>query len=234
MPLRKHYPGRNRLASRRLPARRQTPSRQTMRRPLRPHGRADTGAGPRTRYLSSPAPGAKGAWLITPTSRRRAHRWQAHRRCLLIPPFLGVPRPTTMSNPPKLSHLSKVSPISIYVSILITLAPVLGKRLITLPTTVITMITLLPCCPRQHRLSALPASPGKVSLSSKVSGVVTVVLLAGPLGPLDAGAGQTRTSPLAFLLPLGHLSFLGSHQAGTGILADGRHANRPYYSSGWK
>jgi hypothetical protein len=42
----------------------------------------------------------------------------------------------------RVSHLSKVSPISIYVITLITFPPVLGKRMITLPPAVITLITL--------------------------------------------------------------------------------------------
>ena len=41
-----------------------------------------------------------------------------------------------------MSTLSKVSPISIYVIILITFPPVLGKRMITLPTHVITLSIL--------------------------------------------------------------------------------------------
>jgi hypothetical protein len=44
-----------------------------------------------------------------------------------------------------------VSPISIYVIILITLAPVLGKRMITLPPPMITMITF--------PYTALPPAP---------------------------------------------------------------------------
>ena len=40
-----------------------------------------------------------------------------------------------------------MSPISIHVIILITFPPVLGKRMITLPSGMIIMITLVPCSP---------------------------------------------------------------------------------------
>jgi hypothetical protein len=41
------------------------------------------------------------------------------------------------------SNLSQLSPISIYVIILITFPPVLGKRLITLPSAMITSSELV-------------------------------------------------------------------------------------------
>jgi hypothetical protein len=44
----------------------------------------------------------------------------------------------------KVSYLSKLSPISIYVIILITFPPVLGKRMSTLPSAMSTLITLPP------------------------------------------------------------------------------------------
>ena len=44
----------------------------------------------------------------------------------------------------KLSYLSQVSPFSISVIILSTFPPVLGKRMITLPSTMIPLITLPP------------------------------------------------------------------------------------------
>ena len=51
------------------------------------------------------------------------------------------------------SYLSKVSPISIYVITLITFPPVLGKRLITLPSSMITMITLAPVLSRWPQMT---------------------------------------------------------------------------------
>jgi hypothetical protein len=55
-----------------------------------------------------------------------------------------------------------------YVIILITLAPVLGKRLITLPSSMITMIILPPCSPAasatcpaaQHRQKTVKSGKG--------------------------------------------------------------------------
>jgi hypothetical protein len=55
--------------------------------------------------------------------------------------MLGAAAPPEVST---VSNLSKVSPISIYVITLITFPPVLGKRMITFPSAMITMITLAP------------------------------------------------------------------------------------------
>jgi hypothetical protein len=49
-----------------------------------------------------------------------------------------------------------VSLISIYVIILITFPPVLGKRLITLPPPMITMITLAPARSQWPQMTSAP------------------------------------------------------------------------------
>jgi hypothetical protein len=62
----------------------------------------------------------------------------------------------------RVSYLSEVSPITIYVITLITFPPVLGKRMITLPST---MITLPPSSPATG--ATCPATPHRSSKCPK-------------------------------------------------------------------
>ena len=115
-----------------------------------------------------------------------------------------------------------------YVSILITLAPVLGKRMIILPFTMITLITLPPCISAavvsRHDPNTAEQSVICVISVKNVTHVHEVGPL-GPLGPLDAGTGQTR-GPLA---PYpGHLG----HFARQGLAASAM-ARRPPASGLW-